>query len=127
MVYLLGLSFLGYGLLAWTILSRLWFTCSLKLLNYLAFQSVDFEVPDKAYSRNVSCDLMWISMFLDIELSWQYLLTWDMKYNISNVILIISSSDRCMESLLVSPYTRLLPSSTNHIYAVPGVIFTNAI
>jgi len=30
----------------------------------LAFQSVDFELPDEGYSRNVSCALNLISTFL---------------------------------------------------------------
>jgi hypothetical protein len=35
-----------------------------KMLNYLSFQSLDFEVPDEGYSRNVLCALNLISTFL---------------------------------------------------------------
>ena len=33
-----------------------WFSYSKRILNYLSFQSFDFE-PDEGYSRNVSCTL----------------------------------------------------------------------
>ena len=34
------------------------------LLNYLAFQSFDFELPDEGYSRSALCALNFISTFL---------------------------------------------------------------
>jgi len=34
-----------------------------KTLNYLTFQSFDFELPDEGYSRNASCGLNLISTF----------------------------------------------------------------
>ena len=35
-----------------------------KTLNYLAFQSFNFDVPDEGYFRNASCTLNLISTFL---------------------------------------------------------------
>ena len=40
-----------------------WFYCS-QTLNYLVFQSVDFDLPDEGYSTKVSCALNLISTFL---------------------------------------------------------------
>jgi len=36
----------------------IWFTCSQKPLNYLAFQSLTLRIPDEGYSRNSSCVLI---------------------------------------------------------------------
>jgi hypothetical protein len=36
----------------------IWFTCSQKPLNYLAFQSLTFRISDEGYSRHASCVLI---------------------------------------------------------------------
>ena len=47
----------------------LWFSHSQKLINYLAFQSFDYEVPGEDYSRNASCGLNQISRLYYINIS----------------------------------------------------------
>ena len=65
------LSSLGH--LSWFWLSSLGniFSCSERLLNYLAFNYYDFEIPDEGHYRNSLCTLNQICPFLFIAHKYQ--------------------------------------------------------